>query len=151
VGSRARQQDGRRGADRRLGRERADALAERAIADLVVVLQKSTNAVVGSEALGSPRGASPRCADGFALVGETLAQRAGQQPSGFVRVVAVVAERLAGEQNVERVVRVIVPLRVEPREQPGLVRVVFQHQLHVAPVLDAGVHSRGQLVEEGTL
>ncbi|MNW20795.1 hypothetical protein D3C71_2213600 [compost metagenome] len=46
-----------------------------------------------------------------------------------MRVVSVVGVSFAGEQNVQRVVAVIVPLRVVILlEQTGLIVFVFQHQ-----------------------
>ncbi len=59
--------------------------------------RKSTNAVGGSAALGSPRARAAAVRRGLALVGEALGQRARQQPGRLARVVAVVAVALAGQ------------------------------------------------------
>jgi hypothetical protein len=58
-----------------------DALAEGAVADLVVVLQEATKAVGGSPALGSPR-ARRRGRRRLALVGEALGQAAPEVAGG---------------------------------------------------------------------
>ncbi len=74
--------------------------------------------------------------------------RAAQVLRGRVGVVAVVAVALAGEQHVEGVVRVVVPLRVVAVEQARHVGVVLEHQVDVAVRLDRRAHPRRQLVEE---
>ncbi len=63
-----------------------------------------------------------------------------------VHVVAVVAAVLAGQQDVQHVVPVVVPLRVAVLLQMRGVVVVLQHQMHVAPGLDGRAHGGGHLV-----
>ena len=48
----------------------------------------------------------------FALVDKTLGQTPRQLPRRLIYVVLVIAAVLAGEQNVQHVVAVVVPLRV---------------------------------------
>jgi hypothetical protein len=58
-----------------------DAIAERAIADLVMVLGNDTNAMGGSSALCSPRGAPPRYGEGSPWY-ETFDERLSERASG---------------------------------------------------------------------
>src|SRR5262249_16342826 len=78
----------------------------------------------------------------LALVGETFAERALELP-WRVAVVAVIALGLAGQQSMEGMMIVVVPLRaklaprrvIERIEQARLIVVVFQDQMDVPPGL----------------
>ena len=110
--------------------EDAETLAEGAVADLVVVLQKQHEGV--RRQVGTRFAARPAVAVGFALVDEAFGQAARQaaQRLGVVLVVAVV---LAGEQDVQRMVAIVVPLCVVAlAQQAGAVVVVLQDQVHMA-------------------
>ncbi|MDR8969313.1 hypothetical protein FEP58_05702 [Burkholderia multivorans] len=130
---RQQQQRGQR-AQRVVVRERAQPLAERAIADLVVVLQERHER--GRRQLRARLAA--RCAvvqrRRFALVRESFAERAREMTQRRVRIRAVVAVALAGQQHVRAVVEVVVPLRVEAvrPEQARGIAFVLEHQMHVA-------------------
>ena len=112
------------------------AIAERAVADLVVVLQKRYErgrAQIPARFATRPAAAERRR---LALKHEPLGQRAAELPHRRGRILAVVAVRLTGQQGVERVMHVIVPLRVELARFPGpraqqtrLVLVVLQDEV----------------------
>ena len=89
-------------------------VADRAVADLVVVLQvarRTRCAGIASRSTGRPC-VRPRNDDQRAVVEERAGQRLGQRAERAE--VGVVALPLAGQQRVQRVVEVVVPLRVQP-------------------------------------
>lgn len=87
--------------------------------------------------------------DCSALVDEAFTEETRQLGRGVLVIVGVVALTLVGEQGMQHVVAVVVPLRSEAGgQQAGAVVLVFQYQVHVAARLDAGVHALGQLGEE---
>ncbi len=77
----------------------------------------------------------------------TRQQRCRQPRAGVVGVVPLM---LAGHQNVQRVVIIIIPLGLVAATQPArLVALVFQHQMHLPSTAHAGVHFVAQLLQEG--
>ena len=82
----------------------------------------------------------------FTLKDEAFGQTARQLVRRPVDVVGVVATVLAGQQHVQHVVPVVVPLRVAVLLQMRGVVVVLQHQVDVPPGLDGGAHGGGHLV-----
>src|SRR6202008_240875 len=93
----------------RLGRGvLGDALAEGAVAGLFVVLEEVHEARGGGLRLRLPPGA-PAVGGPLTLIGETLGEATGEVGQGRM-VVPVVPTLLAGEEHVERVVDVVVPL-----------------------------------------
>ena len=88
-------------------------------------------------------------------VEERLAIHVGDRRDA--REVLVVAVPLAGERDVDGVVNVVRPLRVEPvaallrrTDQPRIIQVALRHELHLAaePAPEL-VHLVGQLLEKG--
>src|SRR5262250_1713900 len=150
---RSEEDDGGGGAYR-LGRgELGDALAEGAVADLVVVLEEV------HEARGRQLGArlpplAPPVGGPLALIREALGEAAGEVAQGGM-VVLVVATLLAGEEDVERVVDVVVPLSqvgralvgAAPCQASRLVAVVLEDEMYEAVPAGAFGHRAGQLVE----
>src|SRR5262249_12455969 len=113
---------------RRIGQCR-QALTQRAVADLVVVLQKQNKG--GRRQVAARRAAllAAAMARRLSLVGEAFREHARDPRGGIVGIIGVVAVVLAGEQHVERVVAVIVPLRVEiAAEVARRIAVVFEHE-----------------------
>ncbi len=95
--------------------------------------RNDTKAVGGRCALGVPRGAPPRWAEGWPLVVPAFGQAARQDGGGLLAVVAVVALPLAGQQMVQDVVQIVVPLRVVAGfQQAGAIGVVLDHEVHAA-------------------
>ena len=132
-----RQEQDRRGRAHRVGgRERRDPLAEGAIADLVVVLQEPDEGRRGQRA-ARLAARTPAMRRQIALIREALRETAAEMTERRL-VVSVVAHGLAGDQDVQRVVDVIVPLGLVERaptgggtlEVPRLVRVVLEHEVH---------------------
>jgi hypothetical protein len=83
-----------------------------------------------------------------ALIGEAFRQHARETADRLVFVRVVIAFRFAGQQHVQGVVRVVVPLRVEMRfQQARAVVLVFQHQMHVPAVLHFGADMIGQFAQ----
>src|SRR5665213_1300299 len=137
--------------NRALG-ERISALAPeaavRAVSDLIVVLQEVDER---GRRKGRARLAAQRPAAmlrGFALEGEPLGERAPEQPRRRAREVAIVPVGLVGRQDMERVVRVVVPLRVVGGQELGSVRVVLEHEMDVTARFDADAHARDELGQE---
>ncbi len=64
----------------------------------------------------------------------------------MVGVVGVVAAVLAGQQHVQHVVAVVVPLRIDIALQMRRVVVVFKHEVDMAAGLDGGADGGGHLV-----
>ena len=125
------QQCGRR--FKRFGvRKLRQSLAEGAISDLIVVLQKQHESC--RRQLGTWRAARSSAAmeRRFALIDETFLQAARQQSRGTVLVILVIALVFAGQENMEDVVAIVVPLRVEVALQMRSgIGIVFEHQMYV--------------------
>ena len=125
--------------ERLLPGERADPLAEGAVADLVVGLEEVHEC--GRRQVGARL---PACAAAIrralALKGEAFGERAAKPPHGPVRVVRVVPVALASDEHVQGVVRVVVPLRAgEERRLPRVanevarfVPIVLEHEMNMA-------------------
>src|SRR5215471_16343268 len=117
-----------------------DAFAIRPISDLVMVLQKGHKR--GGRKL--PAWLAARLPSskygGLALVIKALHETSSQANDGLVDVVIVIAVLLASENHVQRVMKIIVPLRVIQMWQPlapsiqiqGRIVIIFQHQVHIA-------------------
>ncbi len=83
-----------------------------------------------------------------ALEHKALAQAAGQLFGGIFCIVGVIGIGLAGQQHVQGVVTVIIPLCVETLfEQAGLVMFIFHHQPHMARQIGLLAHPLGQFLE----
>src|SRR5690606_5422728 len=105
-------------------------LAEGAVAELVMVLQEQYE--------GARRKVRAGFATRFAaaillaLVDETFAEETCQLVGGVLAVVGVIALVFTGEQGVQHVVAIVVPLRGEALfEQAGSVVFVLQDEMHV--------------------
>src|SRR5438067_4652549 len=116
--------------------EGAQALAEGAVADLVVVLQEVDE---GFRREMRARLATPRLAISgmLPLIHIAFGERAGELALGFGGVVGAKAAVFAGEEHAHGMVPVVVPLRRRMRaargiEQARLVLVVLEHEVHVA-------------------
>ena len=137
---RAQQQEGLTGAHG-LGRcQRGQSFAESAVADLVVVLEEADERrgrQVGRR-LAARRAA--RVGRRLALIGETLGQGAPQPCRRIVGEIGIVAGALAGERHVQRVMQIVVPLRLEQpaaeywilSQQCGSVPLVLDDQVNLA-------------------
>jgi hypothetical protein len=141
-----------------LGRcERDQALAERAVADLVMVLQEGDEGRGRQVRRRLPANLPAAVRARIALVGEALGEAAREHPRGALRVVGVVAVALAGDEHVRRVVPVVVPLRGRVRgagaiEEMRRVAVVLEHEVDVAVVARArgdGARDLGHDVRRG--
>ena len=121
-------------------RERHEAIAERAVADLVVRLRERDEGTRGKAAtrLASRRpGAKPRS---LALIGEAFGEAAAEQPQRTRCVVGVVPVAFAGDEDVQRMMDIVVPLggrearpaRGVTREAVRFVAVVLEHDVNVA-------------------
>ena len=128
-----------RGRDRAhggLGGEPVDALAERAVADLIVVLEERDERGQRKVGAGLPARRAP-IRRVLALKAESLGEAARQHADG-VLIVDVVAAPVARDGHVQRVVDVVVPLggveaaAVWAAEVARLVPVVLQDEVHVA-------------------
>ena len=135
--------------------ERGDPLAERAIADLIVVLEEAHEGGGRQVRGGLAAGAAP-VPGPLALEREALGEASAEMRQRRL-VVAVVAAALAGQEHVQRVVHVVVPLglverapAVRPSEVARLVGAVLQHQVHAALAGGPVGHRAGQLLQEVT-
>src|SRR5829696_9066214 len=80
---------------------------------------------------------------------EALLQHGGELGRAVLEKVLVIALALAGEQRVEDIVAVVVPLRVEIAgwtEVAGAVALVLQHEMDLA-IGDPAPDTRGERVE----
>jgi hypothetical protein len=127
--------------------EAGQALAQGAVADLVVVLQEQHERCGRQVPLGSPRGVPWRLA--WPWNTKPFGQAACQLVDRPLLVVGVVAFGFAGQQHVQGVVAVVVPLGVEALlQQRGLVVLVFQHQPDLPARRDRCAHALRQFDEE---
>ena len=132
------------------GRRRAQAgqaFAQGAVADLVVVLQEQHKGTGRQVPAGFT--AWRAMAVGLALEHEAFGQAARQLVDGALLVIGVVAFGFAGQQHMQGIVAVVVPLGVEALlKQAGLVVLVLQHQPHLAARFHGGAHALRQLDQE---
>ena len=127
------QHDHGRRMHQRLRRVRPDPGAKRRVADLVMVLQKRDEN--GRRQMGRRLAARMAVAmfGGLALIGETGGEGAPELLDRALGVIAVISPRLAGQQNMQRVMQIVIPLRrIIAREPPRLVAVVFEDQMNGA-------------------
>ncbi len=133
-------------------RDGGDALAEGAVADLVVILDEGDESGRGQIGAGlATRLAAIR--HHLALEGEALGQRAAKF-LGIAEILGVIPLVLAGRRRAEHVMDIVVPLRrivqrlaVRAASEPsGLVLLVLQDQMH-GPVRGRGAHAFGQFVQ----
>ena len=82
----------------------------------------------------------------LALIDEAVGEAARQLPGRLIGIVEVVAAILAGQQHVEHIVPVVVPLRIDVLAEMRRIVVVLEHQMHVPSRLDGGTHRGGHLV-----
>src|SRR5690606_2196650 len=95
--------------------EFGQALAERAIADLVVVLQEVDEGGGGKAGRGLAAWLAAKMFRRFALVAVALSKAAREQRRRVLCIVLVVALVLAGQKHVGGVVKIVVPLAVVER------------------------------------
>ncbi len=120
-------------------RERAEALAEGAIADLIVILDEGHEGGRWQVLTGLAARSAP-IRHVLALEGEALRQRARQLLRLLVPVVGVIALGFPARCHMQHVMYVIVPLPIVGDRmargvaaQPAcLVVLVLQHQVHLA-------------------
>src|SRR5581483_7063115 len=125
--------------------ELREPLAAGAIAHLVVVLQE-----VDERRRRQVRAAlTPRTAEmarALALVREPFRERAAEEGMRALLIVLVVSVGLAGEQDVQAVMNVIVPLRIvsgggaRRAEPASLVAEVLEHEIHGPLASRAAAH-----------
>lgn len=103
-----------------------EAVAEQAIADLVVVLQ-AVDETGRRQVRAGP--AARLAAEGgdLALEREAFRHHSREMADRVVGKAAVIGRGLARQHDVDGMVKIIVPLRVEPRQQAGIVGVVLYH------------------------
>ena len=88
----------------------------------------------------------------LALIDESFSQRARKLPGRPLGIVAVIAFVFPGQQHVQHVVRIVIPLSVEIAPQVfGDIAVVLEHQMHMAAGLDRCTDLRRHLVEPAGL
>src|SRR5215813_3745426 len=139
---------------RRVGSPGRQPGPERLVADMVVVLQKryESRSRQRCRALAArSTAAKPR---GFTLIGKALGQGATEMRRRSYRIIPVEAEILAGDQDMQGVVQVIVPLRGVRHGPPpvacqiaGLVAIIFEDEMDL-PVSDAAAHDLGEFSED---
>ncbi len=85
----------------------------------------------------------------LALVDETFAEETCQLVGGVLAVVGVIALVFTGEQGVQHVVAIVVPLRGKALfEQAGSVVFVLQDEMHVTVWSGFGAHAIGQFEQK---
>ena len=82
----------------------------------------------------------------FTLIDEALFQAAAQLGRGIFRIVGVIALGLAGQQHMQRMMAVIIPLGIECRwHQVGRIVLMFHYQVDAAVGCDPCADVAGQL------
>src|SRR3546814_1009010 len=129
---------------RRFG-QHVDALAECAVADLVVVLDEPDEGGRRQVAAGLAALLAAAVARRFALIHEASRERFAEPLDRTLGIVGVVAAGIAGRQMLVDVVDVVIPLRVVksgcppiPDQHRGLVAIVFQYEVNVTAGLVRG-------------
>src|SRR5712671_4727688 len=109
------------------------------VAHLVMVLQEADKSGRRQLVRGLPAGFSAAKGRRLPLVGQSLGEHAAEMLCRLGRVVSVVARRVAGHEDVQDVVEIVVPLRVVagaatvcPSQVAGLIAVVFEDQMNFA-------------------
>ena len=144
---RGQQIDHRRRTHCRLRGDGSDALAEGAIAHLVVALQERHKGLRWQMRAHFPARGMIAIGRGSALIGEAFHQAAPQMADRRVHIIHIVAICLTGTEDVERVVNVVVPLgHVSAQsDMVGHVSIVFQDQVHMGSSAEARMHPNRQL------
>src|SRR5690606_30842646 len=132
---RQQQRDRQRGLDGGGGCQRLETVSERAVSDLVVVLEEvdESNRWQVCTVLPARQGAAMRRR--LALIGKAAAQTAQQMPPRRIGIVAVIARLFPGQQDMPGVVVIVVRLRAIPpcpgiatrSEQPRGIVVILEH------------------------
>jgi hypothetical protein len=137
-------------------RQLRDAFAEGTVADLVVSLQTIDEGQWRQRAAGRAVRRAAAKGRSLALEGKALGQRAAQKGHGLLGIVGVITIDLGGGEHVQRVVQVVVPLRVGQHgsafavtlQVSGVVGLVFQHQVHDARAARPVAHGLCQRVHD---
>ena len=80
---------------------------------------------------------------------KALAERAREGLCGCMCVVRVITARFAGQKNVQRVVQIVVPLRVETAaEQRCIVVVILDNEMNLSSLPDGLAHLRREQGQE---
>ena len=140
---------------RRIG-QRVDALAEGAVADLVVRLQKRDKGAQGQMRAGLAAALARAKNRGLPLKDEALCQGATELGDRCVGVIGEVAVGLKCGEHMDGVVQVVVPLRCGRQRQAafialqvgGAVGVILQHDMHLALTARAGMQRRADLAHD---
>src|SRR5712671_5898987 len=109
------------------------------VAHLVMVLQEADKSRRRQLARGLPARSSAAKGRRLPLVGQALGEHAAEMLRRLGRVISVVTRRVAGHQDVQDVVEIVIPLRVVtraatvcPPQVAGLIAVVFEDQMNFA-------------------
>ena len=123
-------------------------LAEGAVSDLVMVLQKADERV--RRQVGA-RGAAPAALAmqrRLALKDEAFRKRAGELRGGVLGEVLVIAATFAGQQNMEHMMDVVVPLRVEVAAQMArAIGFVLENEMNMPSRFHRFAHGMRHLVQ----
>src|SRR6266702_99612 len=123
----------------------AESLTQRAIADLVVVLQKNDKSR-GWQVCASLAAGVLFVLGVFALIDKSFRQAATEFGVGLIGKIRIIAVRFRGQNGVQAVMDVVVPLRIElvvssgRAQETGLVGAVLQDQVNVATA--TGIRAR---------
>src|ERR1700732_4948782 len=139
---------------RRAGRARRQPGSKRLVADGIVVLQKRDKGGRGQRRRGFATRSAAAKRRGLALIGKAFSQSAAETDGRLCRIIRIKADVLAGNQNMQGMVQVVVPLRREAagptgrtRQVASLVAVVFQNKMDF-PIGDLATDRLYQLGED---
>ena len=113
--------------------QHGEALAEGAVSDLIVILQKEHEG--GRRKIRARRAArlAVTMLRRLALIDEAFRQAPGELAGRIVDVIDIIALVLSGEQNVQHVMGIVVPLGVEIAAQVACdIAVVLEHEMNMA-------------------
>ncbi len=124
------------------------------IADLIVVLQECDKGRCGQFARWRATRLSAAVPRSFSLIGKSLGQRAAEMLCRSRRIVAVVTRLVAGNEDMQGVVKIVVPLRVVifgantgAHQIARLVAVILQHEMDFS-IGYPKTHALGDLVDD---
>jgi hypothetical protein len=117
---------------------------------MVMVLQKCDQSRGGQRRRGFAAGSAAAKRRGFALIREALGERAAEMRRRLCRIVSVETHILTGDQHMQGMVQVIVPLRGVGHgllgiacQISGFVAIVFEDEMDFA-VGDTAAHGLGE-------
>src|ERR1700736_4165266 len=107
---------------RRAGRPRRQPGSKRLVADGIVVLQKRNKGGRGQRRRGFATRSAAAKRRGLALIGKDFSQSECETDGRLCCIIRIKADVLAGNQNMQGMLQIVVPMRREAALSPGRTR-----------------------------